>query len=741
VSELGRYRELATRLNEERASLERLRADYAAITRSRFHALRMLWFSLKQLLGRSSEQDVYAAWSANFTPTLGGQSLATATTGSASLPDAERVLVHAWNQRVATRSMSEEPLVTLIIAAFNHRDVTVRCLRAIAESWFESLDVQFIVVDDFSTDGTAEVITQLDGVEYVRSPRNEGFVRACNRGARLARGKYLCFLNNDTVVRDGWLDYLVTTADGDDTIGVVGAKLVYPDGRLQEAGSILWRDATGWNVGRFESPDDPRYNYVRDTDYVSGAALLVRRDLFERLRGFGERFRPAYYEDADLCFGARELGYRVVYQPRSVVIHEEGLTSGDERVGVKRFQEINRPKFREKWAARLEGQLENHHTNVAAASRTSSRRRTVLVIDSYVPLYDKESGSQRMFHLIKMLRRSGYAVTFLPDNYAPLQPYTSELQQMGVEVLHHFDGGRTLQESLDMVLGSIDFAWISRPDLYEKYATLLRRNPKIRLVYDTVDLAHVRGRRKAELLGESNVEWQELQRIESSAAKSADATVVVTNEEKRVLEELGARNVFVVPNVHELRIAGQRSFAETSGLIFIGNYNHPPNVDAVCWLCEHIMPLVWKSLPNVNLTLIGSNPSQKVSALAGERVRVTGYVRDVSSYFRGARIFVAPLRFGAGMKGKIGQALEFALPVVTTVVGAEGMDLRDGDNAVIAPPQLEEFAAAVVALYGDAERWTRISSAAGEVLRPFSPQAVQPQLESVFDHLSALQPA
>ena len=201
----------------------------------------------------------------------------------------------------------------------------------------------------------------------------------------------------------------------------------------------------GWNVGRNDSPDDPRYGFLRDADYVSGAALLIRRELFERAGGFSETFAPAYYEDVDLCFSVRALGYRVVYQPRSVVVHYDGVTAGDERSGVKRFQEINRPKFREKWAAELEYHLENDSSNVATASRRR-RARTILVVDSYVPLYDREAGSQRIYHIVSMLAAAGCNVIFLPDNYAPMEPYTSELQQMGVEVLHHVEGGRTLHE-------------------------------------------------------------------------------------------------------------------------------------------------------------------------------------------------------------------------------------------------------------------------------------------------------
>jgi GT2 family glycosyltransferase len=735
MTEPSRYDELAARLKEERARLESVRADYDAITRSRFHALRMLWFSLKQLLGFASPNDVYAVWSAGITPTLTGKRAVLPQAPPVALGDAENALVEAWNGRVAERPISDNPLVTVVVPAYNHRDATVRCLRSIAGSWFESLDVQFVMVDDASTDGTAAVVTRLDGVEYLRVAKNEGFVRACNAGAALARGKYLCFLNNDTMVSGGWLDHLVTTAEADATVGIVGSKLVYPDGRLQEAGGIVWRDATGWNVGRNESADDPRYNYVRDVDYVSGAALLVRRDLFERLDGFAAIYRPAYYEDVDLCFGARSLGYRVVYQPRSVVVHYEGVTSGNERNGVKRFQEVNRPKFREKWGRELERHFENGSANVSAAIRRSTPRGTILIVDSYVPLYDREAGSQRMLHIVKMLRQMGYAVSFLPDNYAPLQPYTGELQQMGVEVLHHFDGGRTQREALDIVLPSLDFAWISRPDLYQKYSPLVRRNRAVRVIFDTVDLGHVRTRRKAEVQGNDDREWRELLRIETEAAASADATVVVTAEEREVIEGLGVRDVCVIPTIHEPALAGRR-FEDASGLLFIGNYNHPPNVDAVRWLCQEVMPIVWQTLPNVNLTLAGSNPPPQVVELESARVRVTGYVRHVASYFRESRLFVAPLRWGAGMKGKIGHALQYALPVVTTPVGAEGMGLHDGENVAIAPAQPEAFAAAIVALYGDAQRWKRISDASAGTLRPFTPEAVRPQLEALLARLS-----
>ena len=734
----ARFEELMERLTAERSRVDELRANYAKISRSRFHSLRILWFSIKELFGLTRGDDVYAVWSPNLRSAFGVVERPADLNGGGinQLHAPERALVTSWNERARTRSSFDTPLVTLVVPVYNNRAMTVRCLESIAKTWFDSLPVQFVIVDDGSTDATADVVTRLSGVDVVRSGRNEGFVRACNRGAALARGKYVCFLNNDTVVHNGWLDHLVTLAEADESIAVVGAKLLYPDGRLQEAGSIVWRDGTGWNYGRHDNAADPRYNFVRDVDYVSGAAMLVRTDVFRNLGGFSERYVPAYYEDADLCFAARAAGYRVLYQPLSEVVHYESATSGDESSGAKRFQEINRPKFRERWAAVLESHLPNKHANVYAAARRPHKRERILVVDSYVPLHDREAGSLRLMHVVRMLREAGYAVAFLPDNYAPLQPYTTELQQMGVEVLHHVDGGATMDEALELIVPSLNVAWISRTDLYEKYAPVLGHNQAIELIYDTVDLSYVRKRREAELLGKDESEWQSLQESELEAARDADATVVVSNEERRELEGFGVRNVHVIPTIHDVAVHEDREFEESSGLLFIANYNHPPNVDAVLWLVNSVMPIVWQQMPGVVLTLAGSSPPDSITALRSENVRVTGYLPDVTSVFRESRVFVAPLRFGAGMKGKIGHALAYRLPIVTTAIGAEGFDLRDGENALLVEPEPEPMAAAILRLYRDKDLWASLSHAAPSAIAHLTPEAVSVRLRQLLESVT-----
>ena len=638
-------------------------------------------------------------------------------------PSAQGVLRAQLRSRLQTGHV---PLVSVVIPVFNKWEVTRRCLASLAACDID-IALQVIVVDDASSDETPAEIARLPGVDAVRNGTNAGFVDSCNRGARLARGRYVWFLNNDTEVGDGSLRALVERMQSDDRIAITGSQLVYPDGRLQEAGGIIWSDAGGWNYGRLDVAARSDYNFARDVDFISGASLLARADRFAEMGGFDERYAPGYYEDADLCMQARSRGYRVVYEPRSVVTHHEGLTSGtDLSVGMKRFQEINRPKFRAKWADVLA--RDHWPPDPASAPRAARVRhappRGILVVDSYVPMHDREAGSNRLSHLVRGFVDAGERVVFLPDNIAKAEPYTAELQTQGIEVLYHTDGDpRRWREFLGEALATTDVAWVCRPELCRKYLPVIRASGDVPVIYDTIDLHHLRLRRQAEIERTDDTAWRRVEQLELTCGRAADATIVVSEVEAKVLRDAGVEPVGIVPTIHNLEAVPERSYESTKDLIFIGGYGHTPNVDAVQWLVKAIMPIVWRTNPDIRVTLIGANPPPQVRELAEKRVSVTGYVPDVGPYFREARIFVAPIRFGAGVKGKVGQALAYRLPTVTTPVGAEGFGLTHRRDVLVAE-DAEAFAAAVIELYTDRTLWTDIAARAAEPLEAFSSERV-----------------
>ena len=283
---------------------------------------------------------------------------------------------------------SSTPRVSIVIPVYDKIAYTSACLRSIAEH-AGATSFEVIVVDDASTDATAQRLADVAGIRVIRNAENLGFIGSCNAGAAAAQGELLFFLNNDTRVTAGWLEALVRCLDEAPDAGLVGARLIYPDGRLQEAGGIVFSDGSGWNYGRFEDPDDPRYAFRREADYCSGAAILLRTELFRRLGGFDVRYAPAYYEDTDLAFAIRAAGQKAYYEPAATVVHFEGITSGtDTASGIKRFQTINHEKFIDKWKLALARQPAPGTAIARAASHRALRR--VLIVDATTPTPDQD---------------------------------------------------------------------------------------------------------------------------------------------------------------------------------------------------------------------------------------------------------------------------------------------------------------------------------------------------------------
>lgn len=599
----------------------------------------------------------------------------------------------------------DNPRVSIVIPVYNQIDYTYACLQSVLEH--TDIPYEVILADDVSEDDTKHIAEFVKNIKVIRNETNTGFLLNCNHAAGYARGEYIFFLNNDTQVKQGYLNALVELMDRDESVGMTGSKLVYPDGRLQEAGGIIWSDGSGWNYGRLDDAGKCEYNYVKEVDYISGAAILVRRSLWEEIGGFDTRFVPAYCEDADLAFEIRKRGKKVVYQPKSEVIHFEGISNGTDihGSGLKRYQVENSIKLREKWAEEFQKQYDNIGMPDPFRARERSRdKKIILFIDHYVPTFDKDAGSKATYQYLKMLVKKGFIVKFIGDNFANEEPYTSALENLGIEVLygaymrdHIFDWIRKYKDEIHLV-------YMNRPHISIKYIDFFKMETDIKVIYFGHDLHFLREEREYALhKNEENKKNSEYYKaMEFHILRKADMNYYPSCVEVDYLhlydESLPLRAITLY--VYEEFCKTFKNIKETEDILFVGGFRHKPNKDALHYFLEEIWDRVREVL-NIRLYIVGSGADEELISYCNtkENVIFKGFVSDemLEDLYFNARMVIAPLRYGAGVKGKILEALYYGKPVLTTSIGAEG--IQRADETMLIEDSAEGFIEALIGAY------------------------------------------
>ncbi len=608
----------------------------------------------------------------------------------------------------------DNPTVSIIIPVYNQFDYTYNCLKSIKENT-QNISYEVIIGDDVSKDKTKKIAKYANNITVVRHKENLGFLRNCNECAKIAKGKYVVFLNNDTTVTEGWLDTLVELMENDESIGLTGSKLIYPNGILQEVGGIVWKNADAWNYGRNDVPEKAEYNYARETDYISGAAIMIRKNIWEKIGGFDERYVPAYYEDTDLAFEVRKLGYRVVVQPKSVVVHYEGISNGTNvENGIKKYQIENKEKFRLKWQNELENHFENPNGVFLGRDR-SQNKKIALFIDRYIPQYDKDAGSKSTLSYIRAFIKMGYNVKFLPEDFERNEKYASYLENMGVEVLC----GSWYLLNIDKWIKDygeyIDVVFSNRPFTTNKFIDILRENVKGKILYYGHDLHYNRELREYAISGDKQTlkHANQMKKLEYSIMEQADVVYYPSYLEidviKKELPNINAKAipvyVYEEPNERKMISAKDRK-----DILFVGGFAHAPNVDAVEWFMDEIFDKILEANPDIKFNIVGSNPPENITKLSNNNVIVKGFVseEELEELYTNVRLVVVPLRFGAGMKGKVIEALYNNIPVITTSIGAEG--LVEYEDVLIVEDEAEKFAGKVVELYKDTDKIDKMSA-------------------------------
>lgn len=614
----------------------------------------------------------------------------------------------------------ESPLLSIVIICFNQVALTYACLCSILKN--VSINYEVIIIDNHSTDETSCLLERIEGATIIRNDENLHFLKANNQAIPYVQGKYILFLNNDTEITESAISSAIKTLTWNEKVGAVGGKLVLPDGTLQEAGSIIWRDGSCLGYGRNENPECPEFNFKRVTDYCSGAFLLTPLQLFQEYGGFDPRFEPAYYEDSDYCLWLQEKGFHVVYDPGALVHHfESGSSTSDQ---ARSLQQKNKAMFYEKHYRQLSKHFEYDAANILKARFAASQkdRKKILYIDDRVPHNDLGAGFPRSNRILKVIGELGYDLTIYPLNFPNDDDRDTTYRDIDhfVEIARGY-GLDDFKQFIHPRINYFDIIWISRPHNMKSLREMLSGlKGRCKIVYDVEAIVADRVITKKEIHGKIMTEEKKRSAYEKELGLSTPADIIITVSENDAVKfrHRDKSNVFVLGHTLDL-IEPVSGFDEREGLLFVGNLDDDasPNVDSMLWFVNDVLPVIRQKIPGMTLDIVGSANSTKIRFLEQEGVSVKGRVVSVADFYNKRRIFIAPTRFAAGIPYKIHEASSFGLPVVATQLLCDQLDWHHRKELMAADIDKMDFANKVLELYNNKMLWETLQKNAMGYIR------------------------
>ena len=619
---------------------------------------------------------------------------------------------------------NEKPVLSIILVFYNKVELSFACLESIQKHI--DISYELIIIDNNSTDDTAKLLNKIEGATIIRNVENQHFLKACNQAIPHIKGKYILFLNNDAELLEGSIRAAYQTIETYENCGAVGGKIILPNGNLQEAGSIIWNDGSCLGYGRDQAPYLPEFNFKRVVDFCSGAFLLTKTNLFKKYGGFDSRFEPAYYEETDYCLWLQEQGMEVIYDPKSVTRHFE-FGSGLSQEVINLHQK-NQKIFFKKHKTKLSRQLAPNFSNILNArfSALKQTKKKILYIDDRVPHINLGAGFPRSNSIIHCIQNLGYQLSIYPLNYPyednwdevyrDIDPFIEVIKDLGINGFKQFIKSRG---------NYYDLIWISRPHNIESVSKLIKAyasNSKI--IYDAeaiftdreIERKHIKGvipnKKKTHTFYQNEIQISEI----------ADTTIAVCKTDAEKFKKYGATNVNVLG--HNLRIRkSPDNFENRNGLLFVGNLDDEtsPNTDSILWFSLEVLPIIKKSIPDIELNVIGSCKTRNVRLLNSEGVNILGQLNDLDEFYDNCRLFIAPTRFAAGLPYKIHEAAANGLPVITTDILGKQLGWKNKESIIISDIKTESFANAIIETYNNQELWKRIQkNAYQEIEKEFS---------------------